>query len=225
MIDDSVRPVKRTKAQAQANYNRLSRWYDWLAGSSEAKYRRMGEQVLHPQPGERLLEIGFGTGQALVSLAEAVGARGCVCGLDLSDGMAAVARQRLSQADLTERVDLILGDAAQAPFAENSFDAIFISFTLELFDTPEIPIVLHQCIRMLRPPGRLVVVTLVKTQRPNFAERIYEWFHERMPVAVDCRPIPAQQAVQAAGYKITAVTAEKMWGLPVEIIAAEKKSK
>jgi ubiquinone/menaquinone biosynthesis C-methylase UbiE len=224
MIKDSVSPVKRTKAQARANYNRLSRWYDWLAGSSEAKYRRMGEQTLHLQPGERLLEIGFGTGQALVSLAEAVGAHGRVCGLDLSDGMAAVARQRLSQADLTERTDLTLGDAAQAPFAEASFDAVFMSFTLELFDTPEILIVLHQCMRMLRPLGRLVIVTLVKTQKPNFAERIYEWFHERMPVAVDCRPIPAQTTIQAAGFEITAVTAKKMWGLPVEIITAEKIS-
>jgi hypothetical protein len=76
----------------------------------------------------------------------------------------------------------------------------------------------------LRPLGRLVIVTLVKTQKPNFAERIYEWFHERMPVAVDCRPIPAQTTIQAAGFEITAVTAKKMWGLPVEIITAEKIS-
>jgi demethylmenaquinone methyltransferase/2-methoxy-6-polyprenyl-1,4-benzoquinol methylase len=93
-----------------------------------------------------------------------------------------------------------------------------MSFTLELFDIPEIPEVLRQCRRILRSNGRLAVVTLVKTEQPNFAERTYEWFHAKMPISVDCRPIPAQAVLQEAGFEIVDVISEKMWGLPVAII-------
>jgi demethylmenaquinone methyltransferase/2-methoxy-6-polyprenyl-1,4-benzoquinol methylase len=219
VMNDSFSRVTRSKAAARANYNRLSRWYDWIAGS-EAKYRRIGVQALAAQPGECLLEIGFGTGQCLLDFARQVGPDGFVCGIDLSDGMAAVAQGRISEVGLSHRAGIALADAVQAPFREGCFDAIFMSFTLELFDTPEIPQVLRLCRQVLRPGGRLVVVTLVKTEQPNFAERAYEWFHARMPVAVDCRPIPAQAALREAGFEIAEVIAEKMWGLPVEILVA-----
>jgi demethylmenaquinone methyltransferase/2-methoxy-6-polyprenyl-1,4-benzoquinol methylase len=97
-----------------------------------------------------------------------------------------------------------------------------MSFTLELFDTPDIPQVLRQCHRMLRPKGKLGLVTLVKTDQPNFAELLYEWFHARMPTAVDCRPIMAQQAIRETNFKFEQIISEKMWGLPVEIIIATK---
>ena len=87
-----------------------------------------------------MLEIGFGTGHCLVALAEGVGPHGRVVGLDISDGMLSIARQRLQQEGLSERVSLHLGDAADLDFIEaGSLDGIFMSFTLELFDNPEIP--------------------------------------------------------------------------------------
>ena len=219
-MKDAISPVTRSKEQARANYNRLSRWYDWIAGS-EDRYRQIGVQALNPQATERLLEIGFGTGQCLLEFAQQVGSDGWVCGIDLSEGMAAVAHERISTAGLGDRVSLLLGDAVELPFADHSFDAIFASFTLELFDTPDIPRVLQQCTRILRPGGRLATVTLVKTDQPGFAERLYEWFHARMPVAVDCRPIWAQPVIEQAGFDIVEVISEKMWGLPLEIIVGK----
>jgi demethylmenaquinone methyltransferase/2-methoxy-6-polyprenyl-1,4-benzoquinol methylase len=220
-MKNSISPVTRSKKQARANYNRLSRWYDWIAGS-EDRYRRIGVQALNLQPAERLLEIGFGTGKCLLDFAQQVGPDGWVCGIDLSEGMAAVADERISTAGLGGRVSLLLGDAVELPFRNQSFDAIFASFTLELFDTPDIPRVLQQCARLLPLGGRLAAVTLVKTDKPGFAERLYEWSHARMPVVVDCRPIRAQAALQEAGFEIANVISEKMWGLPVEIIVGKR---
>ncbi|MEW5867826.1 MAG: methyltransferase domain-containing protein [Chloroflexota bacterium] len=212
--------VTRSKAEARANYNRLSRWYDALAGSSEKKYRQLGLQALAVQPGESVLEIGYGTGQALLALAQAVGPTGKVTGIDLSDGMCAQAQHCLTAAGLAGRVELLVGDAAQLPWATDSFDAVFMSFTLELFDTPEIPQVLQHCLRVLRPGGRLALVTMTKSEKPALAECIYEWFHARMPAAVDCRPIFAQAALRQAGFEVRSARALRMWGLPVEIILA-----
>lgn len=217
---NEISRVTRSKTQARKNYNRLSRWYDFLAGSSEEKYRQMGVQTLSILPGEKVLEIGFGTGTSLVSLADLVGASGVIHGIDLSGGMAVVAQNRARKAGIGGRLALSLGDGAWLPYRDGYFDAVFISFTLELFDTPEIPHVLSECRRVLVEGGRLVVVALQKTTPPSTAERVYEWCHSRMPVLVDCRPIDLIAAVQQGGFSVSKTIAETMWGLPVSIVSA-----
>ncbi|HSL46746.1 MAG TPA: methyltransferase domain-containing protein [Anaerolineales bacterium] len=222
-MDASVSRVNRSKEAARQSYNRLSRWYDLLAGSTEKKYRDWGLQKLSAQPGEKILEIGFGTGHCLASLANAVGSTGRVIGLDISDGMLTVARERLQQAGLIDRVDLYLGDAARLDFIETtSLDGVFMSFTLELFDNPEIPRVLQECHRVLKPGGRLAVVSMTKTNPPGIAVRMYEWFHEHMPDYADCRPIFARQALEQSGFAIQDISVSSMWGLPVEIVLGKK---
>ena len=222
-MDASISRVNRSKEAARQSYNRLSRWYDLVAGSTEKKYRDWGLEKLSAQPGEKVLEIGFGTGHCLVSLAKAVGPAGRVTGLDISDGMLAIARGRMQQEGLAERVDLHLGDAAKLDFIEaDSLDGIFMSFTLELFDNPEIPRVLQECQRILKSGGRLAVVSMTKTTPPGAAVRIYEWFHEHMPDYADCRPIFARQALEQSGFTIQDVRVSSMWGLPVEIVLGKK---
>jgi demethylmenaquinone methyltransferase/2-methoxy-6-polyprenyl-1,4-benzoquinol methylase len=223
MTDAAIARVNRSKEDARASYNRLSRWYDLVAGSTEKKYRDMGLAKLSAQPGEAVLEIGFGTGHCLVSLAQAVGASGRVIGLDISDGMLAIAKERLQKEGLHERVDLRLGDAADLNFIEaGSLNGVFMSFTLELFDNPEIPRVLAECRRILKPGGRLAVVSMTKTTPPGMAVRIYEWFHEHTPNYADCRPIFARQSIEQAGFVIRDVSISSMWGLPVEIVLGVK---
>lgn len=222
-MDTTIRRVNRSKEDARASYNRLSRWYDVIAGSTEKKYRDWGLQKLSAQPGERILEIGFGTGHCLVALAKAVGSEGRVLGVDISDGMLAIARERLQKEGLSERVELHLGDAANLNFIEaGSLDGVFMSFTLELFDNPEIPRVLQECQRMLRNGGRLAVVSMTKTNPPGLAVRMYEWFHDHMPNYADCRPIFARQAIEQSGFAIQDVDGSSMWGLPVEIVLGKK---
>ncbi len=222
-MDTLIRRVNRSKEDARTSYNRLSRWYDMIAGSTEKKYRDMGLEKLSAQPGEKILEVGFGTGHCLVSLAQSVGSNGRVIGLDISDGMLAIAKDRLQKQGLGERADLHLGDAAKLDFIEaGSLDGVFMSFTLELFDNPEIPRVLQECKRILKPGGRLAVVSMTKKNPPGIPVRIYEWFHDTMPNYADCRPIFARQAMEESGFTIKDVSVSMMWGLPVEIVLGVK---
>ena len=222
-MEASIKRVNRSKEAARASYNRLSRWYDMIAGSTEKKYRDWGLENLSAQPGEAILEIGFGTGHCLVALAKAVGSSGGVIGLDISDGMLSLAQKRLQEEGLNDRVDLRLGDAAKLDFIQaGSLDGVFMSFTLELFDNPEIPRVLQECHRALKRGGRIAVVSMTKTDPPGMAVRMYEWFHEHMPDYADCRPIFARHALEQSGFQIQDVRISSMWGLPVEIVLGKK---
>lgn len=213
---NEIKRVPRTKEQAAAAYDQMSRWYDLFAGS-EKEFTEIGLHLLDVREDEKVLEIGFGTGQALIEMARAGGK---VRGIDLSEGMLSVAQKRVQAAKLDDHVELKIGDATHLPFDDDYFDAAFISFTLELFDTPEIPIVLEECRRVLRVEGRLAVVALEK--KDTAVCRLYEWGHDRFPSMLDCRPIFTRRFVEEAGFEIAAAREKVMWGLPVAIVLGRK---
>jgi demethylmenaquinone methyltransferase/2-methoxy-6-polyprenyl-1,4-benzoquinol methylase len=212
--------VRRSKEEARAAYDRMSPWYDLLAGASEQPHVRAGLEKLDAREGEHILEIGFGTGRALVPLAEAVGRSGGVYGVDISAGMARQARSRLEEAGLRGEAALILGDGARLPHRDGTLNAIFMSFTLELFDTPCISQVLGECRRVLGETGRLCIVSLTKEGRGSLPVRLYEWVHKKMPRYVDCRPIPVTESLEGAGFEIVDAERRSMWTLPVDVALA-----
>jgi demethylmenaquinone methyltransferase/2-methoxy-6-polyprenyl-1,4-benzoquinol methylase len=214
--------VTRSRKEAQAAYDQLSRWYDVLAGSSERGLVDLALQKLAVREGESVLEVGFGTGHGILSLAQAVGPKGRVCGVDVSSGMLGVTRAKVGQAALSDSVRLCRGDAVHLPLAPRSFDAIFMSFTLELFDTPEIPMVLRECQRVLRADGRICVAAMSKEGETGLMGRLYEWAHRTFPRYVDCRPIHLRRALQEADLRVVDETEMSMWGLPVAIVVAKK---
>jgi demethylmenaquinone methyltransferase/2-methoxy-6-polyprenyl-1,4-benzoquinol methylase len=218
----SILRVFQTKDQTKAFYNKISQVYDLLSERSEAPMRQAGLRLLNPSAGEHLLEIGFGTGHTLISLAKAVGPKGKVFGIDLSDKMAKLARANLAKAGLLSRATIRCGDATQLPYAADRMDGVFMSFTLELFDTPEIPKVLRECKRVLRPGGRIVVVGMSKEGRKDPMVNVFEWTHKHFPKFLDCRPIFVCRALKEAGFTIRNALTKHMW-IPVEIILGVKE--
>lgn len=206
-------------------YDRISRVYDLLADHSEHEARVAGLEALGARPGEAVLEIGFGTGHALVDLAHSVGPAGRVCGIDLSPGMRTVAERRLDEAGLREQVELETGDARALPWDDASFDAVFLAFTLELFEPEDIPRVLAEVRRVLRRgtgggAGRLGLVSLTAGEHPGPIVELYRWLHRHFPHFVDCQPIDAAGWLEGSGFAIQTERELSIWGLPVAVLVA-----
>lgn len=159
---NAISRVSRSKEEARTYYDRLSGFYDWLSGIEERSLSIKTLNYLNVQGREKVLEIGFGTGYCLQRISMLVGHEGRACVIYISAGMAHKARKRLENLFPLNRVDLFLGDASRLPFESKAFDAVFSSFTIELFDTIEIPQVLGEIMRVLKPGGRLGIISLIK---------------------------------------------------------------
>jgi SAM-dependent methyltransferase len=101
------------------------------------------------RPGQRVLDVACGTGALTEAVAERVGPRGAVAGLDANPEMLAVARRKHGAIEWHD------GRAESLPFADGSFDAVVSQFGLMFFD--DRVAALREMRRVLRPAGRIAV--------------------------------------------------------------------
>jgi demethylmenaquinone methyltransferase/2-methoxy-6-polyprenyl-1,4-benzoquinol methylase len=219
--EPGIQRVFQSKSETRAFYNKIAKVYDLLAEHSEGPVRLAGLEKLAAREGEKVLEIGCGTGHCLVAIAKTVGPGGKAYGVDISEEMLKHTQQIAEREQVADRVELQCGDATHLPFTDGCMDGIFMSFTLELFDTPEIPQVLAECKRVLRHGGRIVVVGMSKEDAHGAIFQIYEWSHRHFPNFVDCRPIFVRRAMETAGFSVHDAEKMSMW-VPVEIVSASR---
>jgi demethylmenaquinone methyltransferase/2-methoxy-6-polyprenyl-1,4-benzoquinol methylase len=217
-----ILPVSRTKEEARQAYDKISKFYDYTLGLLGRKYVRTALERLSVVEGEMVLEIGFGTGHCLRWIAGLVGPAGRVYGIDISPAMIAKTKKRLEMCGQASRVELCCGDATCLPFRESAFDVVFISFALEVFDTPDIPKVLAETKKVLKPHGRLGIIDMSKDDGKSVLLKAYEWIHNRCPKYLGSRPIYAEQCLIDAGYRIKSKERIRIFRLPAEIVVALK---
>jgi ubiquinone/menaquinone biosynthesis C-methylase UbiE len=137
-------------------YDRLARilpLFDWLFFQPPS-FRRKAAQHLRLRPGDRVLEVGCGTGRNLPYLREVVGRTGHVYGVDISPGMLAKAHE-LCEREQWTNIDLLEQDALDfAPSAP--LDGVM--FGLSYNTMPHHLAVLHHVWTLLRPGGTLVIM-------------------------------------------------------------------
>ncbi len=215
---EDVSRIERSRVEAKKHYDRISAIYDYVEGAFEKKYREMALACLHISAGEKVLEIGFGTGHAMKEMADRVGSRGRVFGIDISKEMCKITKNRLLAEGSLKHVELICADAVQMPFKDHIFDKIFMSFTLELFSEDEIRMVLNEVKRILDEEGKVCVVSLFR-EEDAFVE-LYEIFHDLFPRILDCRPIYPKKMLENEDFEIEEVRREKIGVLPIQIVTA-----
>lgn len=111
------------------------------------------------KPG-RVLDIGCGTGDLSINIAKLTAKETGIIGLDYSQPMLDIARQKAEKEGLSNRISFILGDASHIPFPDNHFDCAGISFAFRnlTYNNPLCRPHLADVFRVLKPGGRYVIV-------------------------------------------------------------------
>jgi phosphatidylethanolamine/phosphatidyl-N-methylethanolamine N-methyltransferase len=139
------------EAKISRHYDLWSKIYDHTFGRLLVARQRRAIAELHLQPGDRVLDLGIGTGMTLLHYPRDVE----VVGLDLSGGMLQRARQKVHEGGMSN-VQLIQADALATPFADASFDHILITHVISVVSDPLK--LLAEAARLLKPEGRVVVL-------------------------------------------------------------------
>lgn len=131
-------------------YRRIAGLYDAIVEPSNAVMRRVVQKMVPARPGMKVLEVGCGTGTNLELYRQA----GCeVYGIDLSPAMLEVARTKLGG-----NADLRLGDAADMPFEDDSFDLVTAFLTLHEMPSDVREAAVEEMIRVAGPEGGLLLI-------------------------------------------------------------------
>lgn len=158
---------ERETRSTRAKYNRNARFYDLMEWPIEVIWYRKWRKELFArlQPGQRVLEIGVGTGENLPFYPPGVR----VVGIDLSEGMFSRALAQASK----RGVLLAQADAQRLPFRDQSFDVVVATFVFCSVPNPVLGF--REAARVLKPNGRFLLLEHVLPQQPWLA-RLFDRF-------------------------------------------------
>lgn len=137
--------------QVERVYSRYAGVYDQVFGRVFRESRDAAIRSLDLVPGERILEVGVGTGLTLPAYP-----RHCeIVGIDLSEGMLKKARERV-EAEGLQNVQLRSMDAGNMTFEDNTFDTAIAAYVVTA--VPDYAKLMNEMVRVCRPGGRIVLL-------------------------------------------------------------------
>jgi len=169
---DSVVPYKNTdqskKEQVATMFNDIAGKYDFLnrflSAGTDIGWRKKALKQLESIDAKKLLDVATGTADLAIMAAKQFKLTKII-GIDISDGMLDVGRQKIVKANLQNTIELLNGDSEAINFPDNTFDAVTVAFGVRNFEDLEKG--LSEIKRVLKPTGKLVVLEFSKPILPG----------------------------------------------------------
>lgn len=165
----TVLPYKEEKSakkeQVARMFDNISHRYDFLnhflSLGIDKGWRRKAITLLASSKPKELLDVATGTGDFAIEALRLNPDH--VSGIDISEGMLEVGREKIRKRGFDDKIELLAGDSENIPFGENKFDAVTVAFGVRNFENLEKG--LQEIRRVMKPGAMLVVLEFSKPQR------------------------------------------------------------
>jgi demethylmenaquinone methyltransferase/2-methoxy-6-polyprenyl-1,4-benzoquinol methylase len=171
-MSSKIKPYKNSdlskKEQVTKMFDNISKEYDSLnrviSFGIDIKWRKKVVAIVAKQNPETILDIATGTGDLAINLVKTSAKK--IIGLDISEGMLTIGKEKIKKKNLEHKIEMILGDSEKLPFKDHTFDAITVAFGVRNFENLEKG--LSEILRVLKPNGTFVILeTSVPTKFPH----------------------------------------------------------
>ncbi len=208
-----------SQSEAAALYDRLAGVYDLWGHLTESNARNRALELADIRPGQHVLEVAVGTGLAFVHIVEK-NPDGRNVGIDISAGMLAKAKRRLSKAGLTN-YQLSIGSALAIDEPDASFDVLLNNYMFDLLDEHQWTQAITEFRRIMKPDGKLVLANM--TRGEGLGSGLYERLYRLSPSLMGgCRGVRMSETLEHNGFSVQLREYVQQMLFPTEVILAFK---
>ena len=158
MIKPYKNSSKGKKEQVAMMFDNISANYDGLnrviSFGIDISWRKKVVQLVSKNNPKQILDIATGTGDLAIMMSQLNPDK--IIGLDISAGMLDVGKRKIANVNLSDKIDMVVGDSENMPFDDNTFDAITVSFGVRNFANLDKG--LTEIKRVLKPGGTFVIL-------------------------------------------------------------------
>lgn len=176
-------PEAGKKAQVEQMFDRIAPKYDFLnrllSGGIDIWWRRRAISYLKKDKPRQILDVATGTADlALETFRQIVPEK--IIGIDIANEMLEFGREKIKKAGLSDKISLETGDSENLRFADNSFDAVTVSFGVRNFENLEKG--LSEMCRVLSPGGQVVILEFSQPQSFPIKQLYGAYFRYVLPL-------------------------------------------
>ncbi|MGC8824002.1 MAG: bifunctional demethylmenaquinone methyltransferase/2-methoxy-6-polyprenyl-1,4-benzoquinol methylase UbiE [Bacteroidales bacterium] len=170
------------KERVKGMFNAIAHQYDFLnhflSLGIDYRWRKKAIRHLSLEASATLLDVATGTADVAIMAARQYPAISVV-GIDISEKMLDIGKQKILRKKLSQQISLQLADSEQMPFADNAFDAVISAFGVRNFENLEKG--LAEMFRVLKPHGKAVILEFSQPTAPPFRQLYHFYFTKILP--------------------------------------------
>ena len=178
---------QQTMSSIATLFDRISPKYDalnhLLSFNIDKVWRRKTAQTVARFSAQTILDLATGTADLAIAVAKH-NPQAHIIGMDISEKMLAIGKEKVGRQGLENQIELQLGDAASLPFDDNSFDAVTVAFGVRNFEDREQGI--SEIHRVLKPNGHAIILEFSLPEKSPLKQLYLLYFKHLLPKIGRC---------------------------------------